>query len=212
MVGSPNNPKTSYVGQRALGLGVNTRPIKWFVNQEEPAEGIHGLAQGSLEVTFPLLAEETVTVYRADVGFWIGDDSGFDRTPRLVGLVATKPSRLLHIANRDIRMLLERSPHYWQAFQKLNASNLKKAVTLLSEALSLSVRARVCRRLYEMTRGRHGFDAEITQSDLARLVGVSRPTMRRCLKGLSNLGIVTLKYGKVAIPDHTALKLFFDER
>nr|WP_246317598.1 cyclic nucleotide-binding domain-containing protein [Hyphomicrobium methylovorum] len=72
-----------------------------FVYQAgDPSDGIYGLADGSLEITFPLVAEEPVSVYRAEVGFWIGDAAELASVPRIVSLMAATESRLLHLEYR----------------------------------------------------------------------------------------------------------------
>jgi CRP-like cAMP-binding protein len=80
------------------------------------ADGLYGLAAGGIEITFPLLAEEPVVIYRAEVGFWIGDNAELAETPRLVSLRAAVPSRLLHIPTPAIRALLAAHPAHWREF------------------------------------------------------------------------------------------------
>ena len=59
----------------------------------DSADGLYGLASGGLEITFPLIADEPVVVYRAEPGFWIGDNAELADTPRLVSLKAATQAR-----------------------------------------------------------------------------------------------------------------------
>lgn len=176
----------------------------------DPSDGIYGLESGALQITFPLVAEEPVIIYRAEVGFWIGDAAELSNTPRFVTLMAASESRLLHIPSWSIRILLANSPEHWRSFYQLSASNERLAVTLLAEVLSLTVRARVCRRLLALTNG--DGDASITQDELAKLLGITRPTLRRCLVDLEALGAIRTRYRKLRVLDPKVLTSFRDEQ
>lgn len=176
----------------------------------DPADGLYGLAAGAIEMTFPLLAEEPVTVHRAEIGFWIGDNAELSETPRLVSLRAAVASRILHIPTQAIRSLLEQRPEHWREFYRLSAQNTARAVMYLSEALALTPRARICRRLLEL--GNRLREAHITQEELGHIVGAPRTTLRRCLTDLAERGAIELRYRRVRILDAAVLASFRDEQ
>ena len=176
----------------------------------DPTDGIYGLAEGGLEISFPLLAEEQVTLYRAEIGFWIGDNAELAETPRVVTVRAVCPSRLLHLPSAAIHTLLAEHPHHWREFYRLNSRNTSTAVVLLSEALALTFRARVCRRLLMLADDSD--DVSITQEDLGRVIGAARTTLRRCLTDLEQRGAVELRYRRVVIVNRAVLSSFKDEQ
>ena len=176
----------------------------------DESDGLYGLADGALELTFPLIAEEPVAVYRAEIGFWIGDNAEMSQTPRLVSVVASRPSRVLHWPGAAARALLAAEPRYWRSLYRLSARNVGLAVQLLSEVLALTVRARVCRRLLALAHDEG--DAPITQADLAKLVGVTRGTLKRCLTDLAARGGVETGYGSIRVVDAAVLTQFRDEQ
>ncbi len=81
---------------------------------------------------------------------------------------------------------------------------------LLSEALSLTVRARVSRRLLQLAE--RSQEAPITQDDLAKLVGVTRGTLRRCLDDLAARGAIEMRYRKLRVLNAKVLSAFQDEQ
>ena len=87
---------------------------------------------------------------------------------------------------------------------------MKLAVTILAEVLSLTVRARVCRRLLDISD--NNGDASITQDELAKLLGVTRPTLRRCLVDLEQQGGIKTHYRNVHIVDPEILAQFRNEQ
>jgi CRP-like cAMP-binding protein len=151
-----------------------------------------------------------VSIHRAEVGFWIGDAAELAEIPRIVSLIASTESKLLHLPSRAIQLLLSEHPEHWRAFYRLSALNSRTAVILLSEALSLTVRARVSRRLLQLTEGSN--EAPMTQDDLAKLIGVARGTLRRCLDDLSARGAIEMHYRKLRVVDPRLLASFQDEQ
>jgi CRP-like cAMP-binding protein len=176
----------------------------------DAADGLYGLAEGGLELTFPLIAEEPVAIYRAEIGFWIGDNAELSETPRLVSIMASRPSRVLHWPGKAARALLAAEPRHWRSLYRLSARNTGMAIQVLSEVLALTVRARVCRRL--LTLAPEKGDAPITQADLAKLVGVTRGTLQRCLGDLAARGGIETHYGRIRVVDVAVLTQFRDEQ
>jgi CRP-like cAMP-binding protein len=194
----------------AAGRWRRFRAGQYIYRAGDPAEGVYGLAEGALEVTFPLVSDEPVTIHRAEVGFWIGDSALLSETPRLISISAAVDSRVFHIPNHALLRLLREEPGHWRAFYRLTARNFEVALRLLSESLALTVRARVCRRLLALA-GADG-DVQITQHDLATLVGVTRTTLQRALSALSRAGGVERRYGKVIVTDPDVLRRYVDEQ
>jgi CRP-like cAMP-binding protein len=151
-----------------------------------------------------------VAIHRAETGFWIGDSAELSDTPRLVSLMAARESRVLHLPGASVRALLAEKPEHWRAFYRLSARNVAIALSALSEALALTVRARVCRRLLALS-GRDG-EAVITQTDLAKLVGVARGTLQRCLTDLVERGAVETRYGRLRVLAPAMLESYRDEQ
>lgn len=156
------------------------------------------------------MADEPVSVYLAEVGFWIGDAALLAGRPRMVSVIAATDARLLKLPGNAVHKLLDERPDFWRAFYQLSTRNVMTSVTLLSEALALTVRARVCRRLLSLSSPTGA--AQITQASLARFLGVSRPTLRRCLEELIAQGAIEIKYAEVLVLNRDILESYFDEQ
>jgi CRP-like cAMP-binding protein len=176
----------------------------------EPSNGLYGLGSGSLELTFPLVRDEPVLLHLAEVGFWIGDAAELASNPRMVSLSAAARSRVLHLPSRAIQILLAAKPEYWSAFYRLSGINFRTLARQYAEALSLTLRARVCRHLLRLAEA--PTVVEITQDELASLLGVARGTLRRCLTELENLGAIERRYRNLRILDAAILARFRNEQ
>jgi CRP-like cAMP-binding protein len=176
----------------------------------DQSDGIYGLASGGIELTFPLLADESIAIYRGEIGFWIGDSAELSNEPRLVTLSAATDCRMLHIPHQAIRSLLAERAQFWQCFYRLSHINNTTAITLVAESLSLSVRARICRRLLKLTEAAP--ELELTQDQLAKLLGLARTTVSSELARLAAKGAVSIGYGKLRVLDRQKLEVHKNEQ
>jgi CRP-like cAMP-binding protein len=83
-------------------------------------------------------------------------------------------------------------------------------VGLLAEALSLTLRARMCRRLLQLTDT--SMDVTVTQEDLSKMLGVYRSTLRPILNKLAKSGAIELGYRRIRVIDRNILTSFKDEQ
>ena len=165
---------------------------------------LYGLAAGSLDITFPLVADEPVSIHRAEPGFWIGDLALLAETERLVSVRAGRCARLLTVPGAAIRAHLDRHPEHWPCFYALTHRNMATALNLLGEALALPPAARVTRRLLQLADA-DGVVAG-TQEELAGLIGVTRTTVRRALKQMVADGVIETGYRSLQIRSRDRLE------
>jgi CRP-like cAMP-binding protein len=174
-----------------------------YLAGEEP-EGLFGLAEGILEMTFPLISEEPVVVHRAEPGFWIGDTAILTDQKRLVTVSAATCARVFVIPASSIRRIVKEEPRHWRSFYDLCVTNQVTTLVLLAEAVSLSPRARIARILLRLALP----DGSVpgSQEELGRLLGMTRSSVRRALSSLIEMGAVASGYGVLSIRDRTILE------
>lgn len=170
----------------------------------DDANWVFGLAEGILEITFPLVSDEPVVIHRAEPGFWTGEASLVPGNTRIISITAATHARLFVLPAPAIRHMLEEHPRHWRAFFEMSLASSGIAVTLLAEALSLSPRARVARILLRLA----GADGTVpgSQEDLGRLLGMTRSSVRRALASLIEVGAIKSGYGVLSILDRRMLE------
>jgi CRP/FNR family transcriptional regulator, cyclic AMP receptor protein len=175
----------------------------------DEADGMAGLADGILEITFPLAGDESVVIHRAEPGFWTGETSVLEGKARHVSIAAATDSRVFAVAASSIRRALEVEPRHWRSLLDLSLTSSLMATTLLAEALTLSPRARVARILLRLARP----DGSVpgSQDDFARLLGMTRSSVRRALAGLIEPGAVESGYGVLSVRDRGHLERLMGE-
>ena len=186
------------------------RAGQYVYHAEDAPKAVYGLRSGALEIQFPLIGDEPVSLVRQMEGFWIGDAGLLAAQTRIVSVLAVEDSSCLVLPSAAIRALLEKEPKHWRAFYDLSHRNTRTAVELLAESLALTVRARVCRRLLDLSENRT--EAHTTQDALAKSLGVARPTLQRSLTSLLKLGAIESKYRRIRILDRQTLEKFKDEQ
>lgn len=187
-----------------LGRWREFRPREIMYLAGGESDGLYGLAEGTLEISFPLIGEEEVTVHRAEPGFWIGELSTLAGQDRIVTLSAATAVRVLFLPQIELRRMVEANPRYWGAFYEQSAGNQIITLMLLAEVLSLTPRARVARVLLRLSDG-EGVVAG-TQEDLGRLLGMTRSSIRRAVTDLTENGLISTGYGKLHILDREGLE------
>ncbi len=169
-----------------------------YLAGDEP-DGMYGLAGGALELTFPLLGDEPVTVHRAEPGFWIGEGAMMAGTTRMVNLSAATDSRVFHVPHEPLRWLLASDPIYWRALYEQSFANLQTAICLLAEALALTPRARMARLLLRLADGQGRVCGN--QEEFGRVIGMTRSGVRRALASLAEAGAIRTGYRWLEVVD-----------
>lgn len=172
----------------------------------DPADGLHGLAFGALDIASPDAGDEQVALSRAEPGFWIGDAALLSHTPRLVTVTAITDARLLFVPGPAVLRLLEDRPEMWPSFYMLSNINLASALRLLAEALSCPPRVRIARNILRLSVADRD-EIVASQSDIARLAGVTRATMQRGMGDLIRNGAIETGYRSIRVRDRNALRL-----
>jgi CRP/FNR family cyclic AMP-dependent transcriptional regulator len=176
----------------------------------DPSDGLYGLAEGALDITFPLVADEPVTLHRGEVGFWIGESALLALEPRAVSIHAALRSRVFFIAGDSVRAMLAERPEHWRAFYLLSHLNAVTAVNLLAEVLALSVTARVARRLLRLAAP-NGV-VSVTQDDLAKLVGIARATLQRAFEEFAQADAIQTGYRSITITNRDVLERYVNQQ
>ena len=179
-----------------------------FLAGDDP-DAVYGLAEGAVEITFPLIGEEPVTVHRGEPGFWVGDSAILSNKKRLVTLGAAAQCRVFRLPAAEVRQRLERIPGDWRAFYELTHRNFEISMNLVAEALSLRPRARLARLFLRLADEEGAVPG--SNEEFARLIGMTRSSMQRAIRHLVDAKAIETGYGQVNILDRNKLQDFVKE-
>lgn len=170
----------------------------------DETDGMYGIGTGSLDLEFaPKGVEEMVTL-RLIPGDWVGHGSLLPGMPRPFNIVASVDSRLFFVKARALRSLLRQKPEFWPEFYALTINQILGLIAFIGEAQSLAPETRLARQLLKLSLNEETI--KLRQSDLAATLGMSKSSVRRALKILTDSGAIRTGYNRLDVLDRTLLE------
>lgn len=170
----------------------------------DEANALFGLEKGLPDLSLPVTKQDTVTLHRAQAGFWIGDAALLAEVPRTIRVDTVVESLLFVVPGRSLRIHLEEHPEDMRFLFRLSHANAMLALDVLAETFSLTPRMRFARLPLRLANEDGLVPA--TQTEIGKLTGMSRAAFRRAFDDLIRARIVETTYAGVRIPDKTALE------
>jgi CRP-like cAMP-binding protein len=128
------------------------------------------------------------------------DVPAFDGGPYPANADALEPSRVLILPRKALLALLRESPEIALGSLQIMAARLRHMTGLVEDLSLRRVMARVARLLLE-NRG----NANLSQAQMAAMVGTAREMVNRSLHTLSDDGVIALRGGTITVLDEERL-------
>ncbi len=138
-------------------------------------------------------------------GDLLGDIPFFCRMPSPFSARAVSEAVVLQIDSDTLTRLLQTQPALAQRFLFSLASRLERMQRRLLELTTGDLRSQVATLLLDETGGEAGA-VRLPQATLAELLGATRPSVNRVLKGLESDGLLLLTYRQVEVTDADGLR------
>lgn len=137
-----------------------------------------------------------------------GELSLFDPGPRTASAVAVTDSVLAGLGHDDLRPFLSSRPHVSLQLLKSLAGRLRRTNDVMADLVFTDVPGRVAKALLELADkfGKEGEDGlhvhhDLTQEELAQLVGASRETVNKALAEFALRGWLRIEAKAVVLLD-----------
>lgn len=158
-------------------------------------------------------AGEVVTYGILRQGECFGEMTLFIDAPRALDAVAMGETAIVQVPRASFRQLLDSQPALRDHLLASLAYQLALALDLFESGRRLPVTARVARTLLDLVEPDGGGHAvRASQSAIAQAVGVSRVTIGKVLAALAAEGLIRIGYGRIDVPDRTALDAWIRRR
>jgi CRP/FNR family cyclic AMP-dependent transcriptional regulator len=158
-----------------------------------------------------------VLIFNVGKGDSVGEISLIDGMQVVTLVEACGPVKIGALKKQKFDELCMRYPQILQVLIRSLCSRLRYVATLYKEISMLSLHQRLARTLHRIAQGSHqDQDREnritlgISQTDLSRMLAVSRQSVSKELKNLENEGMIDIEYGKVLIKDLDKLRLAYE--
>lgn len=188
-------------------------PVGSIICREgEPAEHWVGVIEGMVKVDTVSADGRSTTFIGVSAGGWLGEGSLLKRERRPYEVVALRDSRIALMPLETFDWLYQTSlPFNHFLIRQLNA-RLGQFVALVESCRMQTTAAQVAISLAEL------FNpalcptpqevVQISQDELARLSGLSRPITNRALHQLQEAGFLRMHYGSIHVLDVEGLHAF----
>ena len=164
----------------------------------DPGDALYGVRRGQIRIETGTTAGERLTIEVFGAGDLFGEIAVLDGRPRTADAVAQEDAELFVLPRADFLKTLESDGRLAIRIIELLCARLRSTNERTEEMMFLPLSIRLARRLDALVQD-FGAEVQITQDELAGLVGVTRESVNRQLQEWRASGIVTLGRGRILV-------------
>jgi len=181
-----------------------------FALEQDPCPGLCFVEVGLVKV-FKLSAdgrEQVLLLSRTGHSF--ADASAFTGQPMPASVVALESSTVLILPADALHRLIDEDPRFARAVIRQLSLRLQHVVQLVEDLSFRHVQARVAKVLLQSLLPQTGVGAgvgrrQLSQREIAEMVGTAREVVSRSLRSLADQGLIRIDHGQIELIDPTAL-------
>jgi len=186
-------------------------PGQIIFQRDDPGTGLQIVERGCVQIVLPSREGEEMIVATLGPGEFFGDLSLLDGAPRSATAVAAEATTTLVVERDHFLSWLESQPAAVRTIMAAVAGRLRRTDEVVADMAFLDVETRLCKKLVALCRSRSHEDlhtVHITQHRLAAMIGVTRESVNKHLRGLQARGLVEIGRGYVRLlcPDDLACR------
>jgi CRP/FNR family transcriptional regulator len=161
---------------------------------------------GTAKITLPDEYGKEAVIALLRPGEVFGELALFDDAPRSATVVSVGDCECLLVGRDEFLALLERAPQTMREVLRLLARTIRRSTTRVEDLVFLDVPSRVAKSLLDLSEvNGAAAEIELTQDDLAAMVGATRVSVNRVLASLEQRGIVKVARRRIAVLDRERL-------
>jgi len=195
------------LGKRTFGRGVI------IFHKDSPGNILYIIEAGKVRIFVLSESGQEISFRIYGTGEVFGELSMLDGLPRSAGAVAMEETHVLTLQREDFMELLEAYPHLAKGVIATLTARVRYTTQYAENLTFLDVEGRVAQRLLELadqygiqTAGGLEVAVQLTQSDLASLVGATRERVNKVLGAFRDQGLIELDVDKLVIRDRRGLR------
>lgn len=177
-------------------------------SEGEPGDKLYVIESGKLKLGHTASDGRESIIAVLGAGEMLGELSLFDPGPRTATAVAVTPSKVLFMGHEALLPWLVGRPDLAVALLAALARRLRRTNEALADLVFSDVPGRVAKALLDLGSkfGEEAADGlvvrhELTQEELAQLVGASRETVNKALADFSQRGWIRIEQRSVTLLD-----------
>jgi len=184
-----------------------------IILDESPPAGLFVVLEGRVRVVRTLPGGDEVLLHVGEPGFWFGV-LGMIAAQKSIGtVIADTETRALMLSRPRFDRMVADEPRFYKSFASLIADRYAVLIKFLAEAHLLAPEDRLRGRLVEAmeySQREHirpgPVSLNLSQSDLAGMIGVSRQTLNELLQRLQAQGLIEVGFRRIRVTDPARLR------
>ncbi|HEY3248991.1 MAG TPA: Crp/Fnr family transcriptional regulator [bacterium] len=181
-------------------------------HKDQPGDALYLVEAGHVRIFLPTAGGEELTVDVAGPGDVFGELALLDGRPRSASAETLEDCVLQVLSRDEFQTYLAATPRFAASLIELLSTRLRQ-ITEYAESLAfLDIHGRVARALLQLA-DRHGvenngveIDFDLTQAELASMVGATRERVNRALASFRSQGLIEMRGKKIALLDAARLR------
>ena len=178
----------------------------------DEGNSLHIIERGRVKITIPSSSGEELILAILEAGDLLGELSLFDGKPRSATVQALEDTETLCLHREDLLALMRDRFDVVEIILEVLVRRIRDTGLLLADRNFLDITSRLVKKILDLgdTFGiREGnqvrIGVKITQKDLASMIGATRESINKQLKGLRDQGIVRMNGGTIEIMNRERL-------
>lgn len=193
------------------GLSRHYRPGQIIFHQGDPGESLYALLDGMVKVVFSTEQGDEIVLNVLGRGETFGELALLDGSPRSASIVAVRPAWAFALPRARLLELMREHPALADEFLHLLGGLVRRLTEQAADLAFLDLGGRLAKLLLHLAGKHGGADGVVslpglTQSDLAALIGASRPAVNRALQSLVARNLIAVEGRTITLLDVAALR------
>lgn len=181
--------------------------------QDSSTRGLCAVLEGRARLTRTLPTGEERLFHVGEPGFWFGEFSVLGAGRTLVSVIADTDVRVQVLPKAQFDRIAEDQPLFYKAIAMLMAERYGALTRYLAAAHGFAPQERLRARLEEILSlqkhtapGTGPITLNVSQADLAVMIGVTRQTMNALLRELQRKGLLEISFRRIRVLDPAGLQ------
>ena len=193
------------------GLSRIYAPGQIICHQGDPGDHLYAVIEGLVKIVFTSERGDEMVLNILGPEEIFGELALLDGSPRSASVLALKSTSVFVLPRRQLLELMSVNPGLADEFLKLIGKIVRNLTEKAGDLAFLDLVGRLAKLLLQLS-AMHGqvhgvvLDSGLTQTDLARMIGASRPAVNRELQSLATRGMIALQGRTIVLRDLEALR------
>lgn len=205
--------RASLEGLARAGVLRHYKRDQYLWMQGDPGDYLVVVASGRVKVVVTSEGGDELVLVTLGRAESLGELAVLDARPRSASAVAAEPATVLRISRVQLHELMRSNPAVMNALMTSIGALIRRLTEQASDLVFLDLTGRVAKLLVQLVddkgpalSGPATLDLGLTQTDLAHMVGASRPALNRILQALSSRGWITVEGRRIVVRDRAGLR------